>query len=57
MGASWSRDTRSDSPTAKGDCRGQLEVLIAEAESELARAGTWGTTFTLIQVYAQVQDG
>jgi len=35
----------------------ELEVLIAEAESELARAGTWGTTFTLIQVYAQVQDG
>ena len=32
----------------------ELDVLIAEAESELARRGTWGTTFTLIQVYAQV---
>jgi hypothetical protein len=32
----------------------QLDRIIADAEAELDRPGTWGTTFTLIQVYAQL---
>jgi len=30
--------------------RPELDNLMAQAESEIARPGTWGTTFTLIQV-------
>lgn len=30
----------------------ELDALIARAESELSRDGTWGTTFTLVQVHA-----
>lgn len=31
----------------------ELATLLQRAEAELARPGTWGTTFTLIQAYAQ----
>lgn len=31
----------------------ELEVILRKAEAELASDGTWGTTFTLIQAYAQ----
>lgn len=31
-----------------------LDNLVREAELELDRSGTWGTTFTLIQAYASV---
>ena len=31
-----------------------LDALLIEAEEELKRPGTWGTTFTLIQAYASV---
>jgi hypothetical protein len=31
-----------------------LDALLARAESELSRHGTWGTTFTLIQCSATV---
>jgi SAM-dependent methyltransferase len=33
-----------------------LEGVLKEAEAELDRAGTWGTTFTLIQSFAKVPD-
>ena len=32
----------------------ELDELMLRAEAELARAGTWGTTFTLIQAFATV---
>jgi hypothetical protein len=31
----------------------ELATLLQRAEAELARPGTWGTTFTLIQAHAQ----
>jgi len=31
---------------------GELDGLISDTEAELARPGTWGTTFTLIQAFA-----
>jgi SAM-dependent methyltransferase len=33
-----------------------LDELVRQAEAELSREGTWGTTFTLIQACAQVLD-
>ena len=33
---------------------GELDDLLRDAEAELARPGTWGTTFTLIQAYGQL---
>ena len=30
----------------------ELDALLASTEAELARPGTWGTTFTLVQAYA-----
>ena len=33
-----------------------INPLLREAEAELAREGTWGTTFTLIQAYARIAD-
>lgn len=32
----------------------QLMALLRDAQAELERAGTWGTTFTLIQAYARL---
>jgi SAM-dependent methyltransferase len=32
----------------------ELDALMRQAETELARPGTWGTTFTLIQAWAAV---
>ncbi len=34
----------------------ELDELVLQAEAELSREGTWGTTFTLIQAWAQVLD-
>lgn len=34
----------------------ELAALIQQAEAELSRAETWGTTFTLIQVYATCNE-
>jgi SAM-dependent methyltransferase len=31
----------------------ELDALLADTKAELARPGTWGTTFTLVQAYAQ----
>ena len=31
--------------------RDDLDHLIAQAEGEIARPGTWGTTFTLVQAF------
>ena len=31
----------------------ELDALLAQAEAELARPGTWGTTFTLVQAVAR----
>jgi hypothetical protein len=31
-----------------------LDALLREVEAELARPGTWGTTFTLVQAWAAV---
>jgi SAM-dependent methyltransferase len=33
----------------------ELDELVTRADEELSREGTWGTTFTLIQAYAQMQ--
>ena len=32
--------------------QGHVAALLERAEAELAREGTWGTTFTLIQCWA-----
>ncbi len=34
--------------------KGGLDDLVRQAELELSRPGTWGTTFTLIQAYASL---
>jgi SAM-dependent methyltransferase len=34
----------------------ELDELVIRAAEELSREDTWGTTFTLIQSYAQMQD-
>ena len=34
----------------------ELDELVRQAEAELSRKDTWGTTFTLIQACAQVLD-
>jgi len=33
-----------------------LDELVAAAERELARDGTWGTTFTLVQTMVTLPD-
>jgi len=38
--------------TLAGDAA--LDALLRDAEAELARPGTWGTTFTLVQAWATV---
>ncbi|HVG04203.1 MAG TPA: methyltransferase domain-containing protein [Burkholderiaceae bacterium] len=34
----------------------ELNVLIREAEREIARPGSWGTTFTLVQAFGALQE-
>lgn len=34
--------------------KANLDDLVRQAEVELGRPGTWGTTFTLVQAYASL---